>query len=98
MDGPALAAIKARFILSLSEKSRQDLTIKTDGEEMNQLLRRYDSEAAIAKADKKIRVFKQGSQKLSVLKLRCVGIYNEQALGSFLVEAMVRSICSIMRR
>lgn len=58
MTVPAFAAIKAQFILSTKDAKRYDGTILSYDGVVNHLLRRYETEAVIAKAVEEIRNFK----------------------------------------
>lgn len=60
-SGPALADIKARSTLLSNDANRHKGTITTYVEVVNHVLRRYATDAVIAKADEEIRNFKQGS-------------------------------------
>lgn len=61
MNCPALAVIKARLTLSSNDTSMHKGLIMSYAGVVNHLLRRYCTEAIIAKTDEKIRSFKQGA-------------------------------------
>lgn len=105
MNGAALAAVSARLYLSSNDANRNEATITTYVEVVKHLLRRYDTDAVIVKADERISSFKQGpltpwdlSQTLWDLRPRCGSVYNEQTLRRFFIEGIVISIRSIMRQ
>lgn len=60
INGIALAANKARLPLSLNDKNRQKGSITSYAKVVSRLLRRYDTDAVIAKVDVEICNFKIG--------------------------------------
>lgn len=62
MSGSILAAITTWSTLSLEDENMHDGTITFYAKVVNHLLRSCDADAVIAKADKVIRSFKQGSR------------------------------------
>lgn len=59
MSGPALAPTKTRLTVSSNDANRHEGTIITYAKVISHLLKRYDADTVISKADEEIRNFKQ---------------------------------------
>lgn len=105
MNGPAVAAIKARWTFSSKFAIKHEKTITSYADGVNHLLSSCANDAVIASVDEEIRNFKQGSitpwdfsEKLCNLTLGCDFVYKKQMLRRFFVEDIDLSIRSAMQR